>query len=225
MTMHKFFLSFALTAALSVATPTLHALPFADTVISFKGGTGFGIDDGIADGEGIDSLQAVTAAIKALDGTIVALGGATGSPGTITMRFSSGEVLDGTGPDLRFYDTFSFLDGFSLDISADGTSFIHAFSLAGDLLNFSCSLASPCVTNVDISGTGLGEISYLRLTASGNSGQGFPEAYTLDAVEALNFRSSIAVSEPGILALLALAAAALMVIRRRKILRNPFPGF
>lgn len=202
----------------------LHALPFADTVVSFVGGNGFGIDDGIVDGEGIDDLRAVTAAIRALDGTIVALGGATGAPGTITMHFSSGEVLDGTGPDLRFFDTFSFLDGFSLDISADGSSFTHAFSLAGDLLNFSCSLAFPCVTNVDISSTGLSAISYLRITAAGNSGQGFPEAYTLDAVEALNFRSSIAVSEPGILALFALAAAALMVIHRRKILKNPFPG-
>lgn len=214
--MNKNFLSFCLAAVLCISSAMLHALPFADSVISFSGGTGFGIDDGIIDGEGIDDLQAITAAIKALDGTIVALGGATGTPGTITMRFSSGEVLDGAGPDLRFYDTFSFLDGFSLDISANGSSFIHAFSLAGDLLNFSCSLAFPCITNVDISGTGLSEISYLRITAAGNSGQGFPEAYTLDAVEALNFRSSAVVPEPGILALIGLAATALVVIRRRK---------
>ncbi|SCY34066.1 PEP-CTERM sorting domain-containing protein [Nitrosospira sp. Nsp13] len=214
--MNKNFLSFCLAAVLGISSAMLHALPFADSVISFNGGAGFGIDDGIIDGEGIDDLQAVTAAIKALDGTIVALGGATGTPGTITMRFSSGEVLDGAGPDLRFYDTFSFLDGFSLDISANGSSFIHAFSLAGDLLNFSCSPAFPCITNVDISGTGLSEISYLRLTASGNSGQGFPEAYTLDAVEALNFRSSAVVPEPGILALIGLAATALVAIRRRK---------
>ncbi|MEO7560467.1 MAG: PEP-CTERM sorting domain-containing protein [Nitrosospira sp.] len=213
--MNKNFLSLCFATALCISSTTLHALPFADSVISFKGGTNFGVDDGINDGEGIDDLQAVTAAIRALDGTIVALGGATGTPGTITMRFSTGEVFDGTGPDLRFYDTFSFLDGFSLDISADGSSFTHAFSLAGDLLTFSCSPTSPCATDVDISGAGLSEISYLRLTASGNSAQGFPEAYTLDAVEALNFRSST-VPEPGILALLGLAAAALTVIRRRK---------
>lgn len=212
--MRKNFLSLTLAAGLYASAPALHALPFADTVISFKGGSGFGIDDGIVDGEGINDLHAVTAAIKALDATIVALGGATGTPGTLTMRFSSGEVLDGTGPDLRFYDTFSFLDGFSLDISADGASFTHAFSLAGDVLNFSCSPASPCVTNVDLSGTGLNEISYLRLTAAGHSGQGFPEAYTLDAVEALNFRST-SIPEPGTLALLGLAAATLTVIRRR----------
>ncbi len=214
--MNKNFLSLCFAAALSISSTTLHALSFADSVISFKGGTGFGIDDGINDGEGIDDLQAVTAAIRALDGTIVALGGVTEPPpGTITMRFSTGEVFDGAGPDLRFYDTFSFLDGFSLDISADGSSFTHAFSLVGNLLNFSCSLASPCATDVDISGTGLSEINYLRITAAGNSAQGFPEAYTLDAVEALNFRSS-AVPEPGILALLGLAAAALTFIRRRK---------
>ena len=213
--MNKNFLSLCFAAALCISSTTLHALSFADSVISFKGGTGFGIDDGINDGEGIDDLQAVTAAIRALDGTIVALGGATGTPGTITMRFSTGEVFDGAGPDLRLYDTFSFLDGFGLDISADGSSFTHAFSLVGDLLNFSCSPESPCATDVDISGAGLSEISYLRITAAGNSAQGFPEAYTLDAVEALNFRSS-AVPEPGILALLGLAAAALIVIRRRK---------
>lgn len=213
--MNKNFLSLCFATALCISSTTLHALPFADSVISFKGGTNFGVDDGINDGEGVHNLQVVTAAIRALDGTIVALGGATGTPGTLTMRFSTGEVFDGAGPDLRFYDTFSFLDGFSLDISADGLSFTHAFSFAGDLGKFTCSLESLCATDVDISGAGLSEISYLRITAAGNSGQGFPEAYTLDAVEALNFRSS-AVPEPGILALLGLAAAALTVIRRRK---------
>lgn len=217
--MNKNFLSLGFAVVLCVLTPALHALPFADTVVSFTGGTGFGIEDDSGgtytgmSGEGIYDPRAVTA----LDGAVLGLGGATGTPGVITMRFGTGEVIVGDGPELRLYDTFSFLDGFSLDISTDGISFTNAFFLAGDLLNFSCSPASPCATDVDISlsGTGLSEISYLRIIAAGNSAQGFPEAYTLDAVEALNFRST-SIPEPGTLALLGLATAALTVIRRRK---------
>ncbi|MBA4142833.1 MAG: PEP-CTERM sorting domain-containing protein [Nitrosospira sp.] len=78
-----------------------------------------------------------------------------------------------------------------------------------------CSPESPCITDADISGTGLGAISYLRITAAGNSAQGWPEAYTLDAVEALNFRA-FQVYEPGTLALLAAAALALALVRHRK---------
>ena len=221
--MNKKLLSLGFAAALCMSASASHALPFADSVISFAGGRGFGVDDeslgtytGIS-GEGKFDPLAVTA----LDGVVLGLGGAPDAsgviitPGTITMRFTTGEVIDGAGADLRLYDTFSFADGFSLDISADGSSFSHAFSFAGDLTTFSCSLAEPCITDVDMSGTGLNAISYLRITAAGNSGQGFPEAYTLDAVEALNFRS-FPVSEPGTLALFGLAATALAVARRRK---------
>ena len=215
--MNKKLLSLGFAAALCMSASASHALPFADSVISFAGGRGFGVDDeslgtytGIS-GEGKFDPLAVTA----LDGVVLGLGGAVGTPGTITMRFTTGEVVDGAGADLRLYDTFSFADGFSLDISADGSSFSHVFSFAGDLTTFSCSLAEPCITDVDISGTGLNAISYLRITAAGNSGQGFPEAYTLDAVEALNFRA-FPVSEPGTLALLGAAFGALAVMRRRK---------
>ncbi len=118
------------------------------------------------------------------------------------MRFTTGEVIDGAGADLRLYDTFSFSDGFSLDVSRDGSSFSHAFSFTGDFGIFTCSPSSPCTTDVDLSGSGLDAISYLRISTAGNSGQGFPAGYTLDAVEALNFRS-FTVAEPGTLALLA----------------------
>lgn len=215
--MNKNLVSFALTAALTVSATTLHALPLADTIISFTGGSGFGVADesdgrytGMS-GEGIYDPLAVTA----LDGAVLGLGGAIETPGTIIMRFSAGEIFDGAGPDLRIYDTHFFLDGFRLDISADGSDFTNTFFLAGDLGVFTCSLEFPCVTDVDISGTGLTEISYLKIAAGGNSAQSFPEAFTLDAVEALNFRS-LPVSEPGTLALFGIAVAALTVIRRRR---------
>ncbi len=215
--MNKSCFSLALAAALTASASALHALPFADSVTSFTGGSGFGIEDesegaypGIS-GEGIYDPRAVTA----LDGAVLALGGATGIPGTITIRFSTGEVVDGTGADLRLYDTLGFQDGFNLEISADGVSFADAFFFAGDLTYFSCSAISPCFTDVDISGSEMAAFSYLRITAAGSSGQGFPEAYTLDAVEALNYRPA-AVPEPGTLALLGLAGAALSFIRRMK---------
>ncbi len=215
--MNKKSLSLGFAAALCILAPASHALPFADSVISFTPGSDYGVDDesggaytGLS-GENIFDPLAVTA----LDGAVLGLGGAVGTPGTLTMRFTTGEVIDGAGADLRLYDTFSFADGFNLDISADGANFVHAFSFAGDLGIFTCSLAKPCITDVDISGTGLGAFSYLRIATAGNSGQGYPAGYTLDAVEALNFRS-FPVSEPGTLALFGIATAVLAVARRRK---------
>lgn len=210
------FLLLALAMLPIVAAP-VYGLPLADSVIGFTSGAGFGVEDdsngsytGVS-GEGKYDPSAVTA----LDGAVLGLGGATGTPGTITMRFSTGEVIDESGPDLRFYDTHFFQDGFSLDISADGSSFTHAFFFPGDLGIFECSLESPCITDVDISSTGLEAISYIRISAAGSSAQGFPEAYTLDAAEALNFRSTV-IPEPGTLALLALAGATLAVMRPRE---------
>lgn len=206
----------ALTALPFLAYPA-YGLPLADSVTSFTGGRGFGVEeysDGSytgAWGEG----EYDPAAVTALDGAVLGLGGATGTPGTITMRFSTGKVIDGSGADLRLYDTHFFQDGFSLDVSADGSGFTHAFLFTGDLGVFNCSLESPCITNVDISGAGLDAISYVRIAAAGSGAQGFPEAYTLDAVEALHFRSAAVVTEPGTLALLGLATAALAIIRRR----------
>jgi PEP-CTERM motif len=211
------FLSFGLLAVLSLSASALQALPFADSVIGFTPGSDYGVDDESggafpgASGEGIFDPLAVTN----LDGAVLGLGGAVGAPGAITMRFTTGDVIDGAGADLRLYDTFSFADGFSLDVSRDGVSFSHAFSFAGDLGIFTCSLSSPCITDVDLSGSGLDAISYLRITTAGSSGQGFPAGYTLDAVEALDFRP-FTVPEPGTLALVGAAFGALAVMRRRR---------
>lgn len=211
-------MSLGLAAILFLSASTSHALPFADSVISFQKGTGFGVDDesdgtysGVS-GEGVFDPLAVTN----LDGAILGLGGGgPGTPGTITMRFTAGEVIDGAGADLRFYDTFSFPDGFSLDVSADGNAFSHIFTFAGDLEKFNCSASSPCMTDVDLAGSGLAEVSYLRISTAGNSGQGFPAGYTLDAVEALHFQAS-PVPEPGTFALFNAGLAMLSVVRRRK---------
>jgi hypothetical protein len=211
-------ISLGLAAILAFSASTLHALPFADSVISFQAGVDFGVDDesdgtyGGVSGEGVFDPLAVTN----LDGAVLGLGGGgTGEPGTIIMRFTAGEVIDGAGADLRFYDTFSFADGFSLDISADGSAFSHVFTFAGDLGKFTCSASSPCATDVDLVGSGFEKASYLRISTAGNSGQGFPAGYTLDAVEALHFQAS-PVPEPGTFVLFNTGLAMLTVVRRRK---------
>ncbi|ODT78474.1 MAG: hypothetical protein ABS69_07920 [Nitrosomonadales bacterium SCN 54-20] len=220
----KTFFPLGFAVALWLPAPALHALPFADTVVSFTPGgssfpdSSFGVD--VRDGSGsvykgpLGPGSYDPSAVTALDGAVLGLGGSDGTPGSITLRFSGGEVVDGSGPDLRLYDTFSFKDGFDLEISADGAHFMNAFSFAGDLSYFECSLQRPCTADVDIAGLPLDAFSYLRITAAGNIIQGFPEGYTLDAVEALHYRST-PVPEPGTLALFSLAAAGLAFVRRR----------
>jgi hypothetical protein len=165
------------------------ATPFADTVVSFAGGTGFGVIDqsgGVhtgASGAGTFDPLAVTA----LDGAALGLGGASGTPGTIVMSFSTGSVTDGTGADVRFYDSFGVAEGFILDISANGINFFNVGIFPGNFSQ-SCSPGSPCITDVDISPSGLTTAAFFKLTANQASSVGnFPEAYDLDAIEALNF--------------------------------------
>jgi len=176
-------------AGLFLLVEAAQATPFADTVVSFAGGTGFGVIDqsgGVytgASGAGTFDPLAVTA----LDGAALGLGGASGTPGTIVMSFSTGSVTDGTGADVRFYDSFGVAEGFILDISANGFNFFNVGTFPG---NFSqnCSPGSPCITDVDISPSGLTTAAFFKLTANQASSVGnFPEAYDLDAIEALNF--------------------------------------
>jgi hypothetical protein len=213
----KTFFSLGFAIALWLAAPALHALPFADTVVSFTpGDSGSGVEDtsdgaytGLV-GEGEFDARAVTA----LDGAVFGLGSTAETSGSITLRFSDGEVVDGPGADLRLYDTFSFRDGVNVEISADGTHFMNAFLSAGDLSYFRCSLQQPCTADVDIADLQLDAFSYLKITTAGTIALGFPGAYTLDAVEALHYRPNT-VPEPGTLALFGLAALGLAFVRRR----------
>lgn len=219
--MNRNVLSLGAIAILCLSASVSHALPFADSVIRFTPGSDFGVNDDESDGtytgtsgEGIFDPLAVTR----LDGAVLALGGTDGPPGTITLRFTQGEVIDGAGPDLRLYDTFSFADGFSLDGSRDGSAFSHIFTFEGNLRKFDCSLSSPCISDVDLSGSGLSALSYVRITTAGSSGHGFPAGYTLDAVEALHFSAS-PVPEPGTFALFGTGLGVLAAARRRAIRR------
>ena len=176
------------------------AAVYADTVDTFSGGSNFGVVDQSggtyagAAGMGVYDPLAVTQ----LDGTALALGGATGTPGSITMSFSSGFFFDGPGTDLRIIDTVDIKEGFFIEISTDGVTFYGAGSLPGSSggISYSCSPATPCVTDVDIFDSGLSSAKYIRLTVAWfASTYGFPEGYDLDAIEAVNFVAA-SVPEP-----------------------------
>lgn len=186
---------------------TAQAAPiYADTVVSFSGGTGWGTYDGGPyagpSGEGVFAPEAVT---NGLDGGGIALGGQSGPQGVIVVKFSSGAVIDLPGSDLRLYDTFGLSEGIAVEGSVDGVSWTSIGTFAG---NFSetCSFGSPCATDFDLAGSGLISATTFRLTAvASGCVVNFPECYDLDAVEAISF----SVPEPTVLALLAVGLAGL----------------
>jgi len=204
-------------AIMGLAEPA-SAIPFADTVNSFVGGTGFGVFDNGGSyvgpsGSGVFDPLAVTA----LDGGSLGLGGATGVPGVIVMSFSTGAVIDGIGNDIRFYDTFGFSEGLSVEASVDGITFVSLGSFSDDFAR-SCNPGTPCVDELDLLGSGLTFASYFRLTAlQGQCVTNYPECYDLDALEAINFESDVVgVPEPLTLALFGTGLAGLAVVRRRR---------
>lgn len=200
---------------LSMGSLTAEATPFADTVVSFAGGSGSGVYDSAggactgASGEGAFDASAVTA----LDGCGIALGGATGAPGEIVLLFSTGSVTDGAGNDVVFYDTLGLHEGLTVEASADGVTF---FSLGSVDATFAdgCSLATPCTVEFDLAASGLASASYFRLTSlQAGCVFGFPECFDLDAAEALHFSSA---PEPGSLALVGACLAGCAALRRQR---------
>jgi len=186
------------------------AVPFFDTVVSFSPGSGSGIYDmpGIFPGPtGPGTYD--PAAVTAHDGVILALG--SNPYGSIVLTFSSGYVIDGPGDDLKVYDSFGLTEGFSLDVSNDGNTFFTVGTFDGSTaVTEAYSFGPSFVTSVDIAPSGLSSARFIRIIAAPVVVFAFPEAYDLDAVEALNF-----VPEPVSLLLVGLGGLALARRRRR----------
>ena len=201
--------------ALLGAANTAQGTIIADNVVSFSGGSGFGVFDasggsyGGASGAGVfDPL-----AVIALDGAMLALGGTSAAPGVIVLSFSTGNVVDGTGADIRAYDTIGGSEGIIVEASIDGISFFNLGTNTG-LPSIGCTLAAPCIADFDLSGSGLAMASIFRLTVTDRVIFNFPQAYDLDALEALNF-STVAVPEPATLGLMFIGLIGMGLMMRR----------
>ena len=190
--------------------------PFADAVAYFNLGSGFGVECSDpfgppytgACGEGVFDEAAVTA----LDGVSLALGGATGTPGSIALLFTGGVVTDGPGADLVLYDSFGLSEGFVLRASSDGVNFVSVGTFPGSLV----ACFPTCATLVDLSGSGVAAANFFEITAhQPTSVLAFPEAYDLDALEALHFSTTAPVPEPASIALLGLGLLSVALRSRR----------
>ena len=169
-----------------------------DTVISFVGGEGYGVESGESDGTYTGMTGAGTydaAAVTSLDGVSLALGGTNDNPGHIILRFDDGTVLDGPGADLNVYDSFGLSEGFKIQTSLDGETWsqeLHAGNTSGN----SSLGATPLpfgvsyVTSVDLAALGVTSAKFVKITAADQVVFNYPQAYDLDAVEAVYFTTA-----------------------------------
>ncbi len=187
-----------------------------DTVFSFAPGAGSGVIN-VGGGPWAGPTGSGTfdqAAVTALDGVNLALGGTSANPGRITVGFSTGSVVDGAGADIRIYDSFGGSEGIIVEASNDGTNFFGMGSSTG-LPSVLCSAASPCFADFDLSVAGLLSASIFRLTVTDRVISGFPQAFDLDTLEALNFQAA-AVPVPAAVWLFGTALIGLLGIGKRK---------
>jgi hypothetical protein len=190
-----------------------------DTVISFSPGAGSGVFDN-SGGSWAGPSGAGTydpAAVTALDGVLLALGGTGAAPGQITVGFSAHSVIDGGGADIRIYDTIGVSEGLIVEASSDGVSFFGMGSYDG-LPAVGCSLAVPCAFDFDLATAGLLSASIFRITVADRVATGFPQAFDLDTLEALNYQLISAVPVPAAIWLFGTALVGFIgVSRRRKV--------
>ncbi|MBE9116242.1 PEP-CTERM sorting domain-containing protein [Lusitaniella coriacea LEGE 07157] len=181
----------AITLAFGTMGADVQAAKFFDSVINFTPGSGSGI--GVINGSSYDGSNGPGTydpfVVTSLDGASLGLGGAVEQPGSIILGFSDGSsLIDGDGVDLKLYDSFGLSEGFTLDIGNDGSNWFNVSTFDG-----SSAITQPFldwrtyITEVDIASAGLTSAKFIRITAAPYSLPFFPEAYDLDAVEALNY--------------------------------------
>lgn len=181
----------AITLVFGTMGESVKAAKFFDSVIDFTPGRGSGI--GIIKGSSYSGSSGAGTydplAVTSLDGASLGLGGAVEQPGSIILGFSDGtSLIDGDGVDLKLYDSFGVSEGFTLELGNDGFNWFNAGTFDG-----SSAVTQPFlgwrtyITGVDIASAGLTSAKFIRITAAPFSLPFFPEAYDLDAVEALNY--------------------------------------
>jgi hypothetical protein len=200
------------------------AIPFADSVVSVSPGVGSGVETfnsagSLYVGPSGPGTYDPTAITLGLDGVSFALGGTTSLPGSIVVHFSVGAVIDGAGADLAIYDSFGGGEGFILDASLNGFSWVNVGSFSGVGAETTTSTykgANLYTTLVDLAPSGVAAASYFRFTVTNQIIGGYPQALDLDAVEALNFGTGSSVPDAGSTLILFGGALVALVALRHK---------